>query len=42
LLVRSVMIRLTRMPIAGRLLAKRRINSADTRMKSLDIAAAAA
>jgi 2-polyprenyl-6-methoxyphenol hydroxylase-like FAD-dependent oxidoreductase len=42
LLVRSVMIRLARMPIAGRLLAKRRTNSADARMKSLDIAAAAA
>jgi 2-polyprenyl-6-methoxyphenol hydroxylase-like FAD-dependent oxidoreductase len=39
LLLRSVMIRLIRLPIAGRLLAKRRTNP---RMKSLDIAAAAA
>jgi hypothetical protein len=36
------MIRLARLPIAGRLLAKRRTNSAGARMKSLDIAAAAA
>jgi 2-polyprenyl-6-methoxyphenol hydroxylase-like FAD-dependent oxidoreductase len=42
LLLRSVMIRLVRLPIAGRLLAKRRTNSAGARMKSLDIAAAAA
>jgi len=40
LLLRSVMIRLGRLPIAGRLLAKTRAKSA--RMKSLDIAAAAA
>jgi 2-polyprenyl-6-methoxyphenol hydroxylase-like FAD-dependent oxidoreductase len=42
LLLRSVMIRLARLPIAGRLLVKRRTNSAGARMKSLDIAAAAA
>jgi 2-polyprenyl-6-methoxyphenol hydroxylase-like FAD-dependent oxidoreductase len=40
LLLRSVMIRLARLPIAGRLLAKMMTNRA--RMKSLDIAAAAA
>jgi 2-polyprenyl-6-methoxyphenol hydroxylase-like FAD-dependent oxidoreductase len=40
LLLRSVMIRLARLPIAGRLLAKTRTNNA--RMKSLDIAATAA
>lgn len=40
LLLRSVMIRLGRLPIAGRLLARTRAKSA--RMKSLDIAAAAA
>jgi len=42
LLLRSAMIRLARLPIAGRLLAKMRTNSAGVRMKSLDIAAAAA
>ncbi|MDX2606719.1 FAD-dependent monooxygenase [Streptomyces caniscabiei] len=40
LLLRSVMIHLARLPIVGRLLAKTRAESA--RMKSLDIAAAAA
>ncbi|MDX2677206.1 MULTISPECIES: FAD-dependent monooxygenase [Streptomyces] len=40
LLLRSVMIRVSRLPIAGRLLAKVMANRA--RMKSLDIAAAAA
>ncbi|MEU8151462.1 FAD-dependent monooxygenase [Nonomuraea sp. NPDC048901] len=40
LLLRSTMIRLARLPIAGRLLAKMMTNRA--RMKSLDIAAAAA
>jgi hypothetical protein len=36
------MIRLARLPIAGWLVAKMRTNSAGVRMKSLDIAAAAA
>lgn len=42
LLLRSVMIRLARLPIASRLLGKMRTNSASVRMKRLDIAAAAA
>src|SRR5688572_11530943 len=40
-LIRSVTTRLSRLPIAGKLLAKTKIDSADARMKDLDIAAAA-
>jgi 2-polyprenyl-6-methoxyphenol hydroxylase-like FAD-dependent oxidoreductase len=41
-LVRTVMTRLARMPIASKLLARSRTRSADARMKMLDIASAAA
>jgi 2-polyprenyl-6-methoxyphenol hydroxylase-like FAD-dependent oxidoreductase len=40
-LIRSVTTRLSQLPIAGKLLAKTKIDSADARMKDLDIAAAA-
>ncbi|TWF82269.1 2-polyprenyl-6-methoxyphenol hydroxylase-like FAD-dependent oxidoreductase [Pseudonocardia hierapolitana] len=42
LLLRSVVNHLSRLPIAQKLLAKTKTDSADARMKSLDIAAAAA
>jgi hypothetical protein len=41
-LIRSVTTRLSRLPIAGKLLAKRKTSSADAHMKNLDIAAAPA
>jgi 2-polyprenyl-6-methoxyphenol hydroxylase-like FAD-dependent oxidoreductase len=41
-LLRSLTTKLSRLPIAGKLLAKTKIDSADARMKNLDIAAAVA